>query len=268
MPRSGHSGGSAPLDAEIERRHPESGRPVRRNDVGLRGRDRRRQVGADHAFARAHPVDQAVGRFQRGYPAAHRTPLAQVAGERPGVDAADPHDALGAQLLIEAAPRSPRARPARRVAHDVARDPHPAALRILVVHAGVADVRGGLHHDLTRVARIGQGFLIAGHAGREDRFAEGLPRRAVRGAGEAAAVFEHEHRSRLAGGHCCLPISANPMVVERFVMRPYRPAPWRGRAGTLQRSWPEAPCRRTGCCGCATRAPPGRPPTMPSGRRE
>ena len=271
MPRSRHARRGAPLDAEIQRGDAELDRAVGRDDVRLRGRDRRSEVGAEHALAGPYPIEQPVRRLERRDPAAHRTALAQVAGERPGVDAADADDALGVQLLVEAARRAPGARPAGRVAHDVAGNPHPAALRVLVVDAGVADVRGGLHHDLARVARVGQRFLVAGHARREDRFAEGLPRRAIGVAGEAAAVFEHEHRARLAGGHCCLPIRVDleivePVIVERRVMRPCRPAPWPGRAGTSRRPWPGSPFRRKGYCGCATPDPPGRRPMTSPGR--
>ena len=67
-------------------------------------------------------------------------------------------------------------------------------LRVLVVHAGVADVRGGHHHDLAVVRRVGQRLLVAAHAGREDRLAEGLAGGAVGVAAEGAAVLEDEHR--------------------------------------------------------------------------
>ena len=66
-------------------------------------------------------------------------------------------------------------------------------LRVLVVHAGVADVRRRHHDDLAGVARVGQGLLVAGHAGREDGLAEGAAAGAVGAAGVAGAVFEHEH---------------------------------------------------------------------------
>ena len=83
--------------------------------------------------------------------------------------------------------------PAGGVADDVAGHPDPRGLGVLVVHAGVADVRGGHHHDLAVVRRVGQRLLVAGHAGREDRLAEGLARGAVGVAAEGAAVLEDEH---------------------------------------------------------------------------
>ena len=82
------------------------------------------------------------------------------------------------------------------VADDVAGDPDPARLGVLVVDAGVADVRRGHHHDLAVVGRVGQRLLVAGHAGGEDRLAEGLALGAVGLAAEGAAVLEDEQRRR------------------------------------------------------------------------
>ena len=70
--------------------------------------------------------------------------------------------------------RAPVRRAAGRVAHDVAGDPDPAGLGVLVVDAGVADVRRGHHDDLAVVRRVGERLLVAGHAGGEDRLAERL----------------------------------------------------------------------------------------------
>ena len=83
---------------------------------------------------------------------AHRAALAQVAGQRAGVDAADADDALVAQLVVEAADAAPVGRHAGGVADDVAGDPDARGLGVLVVHAGVADVRGRHHDDLAVVA--------------------------------------------------------------------------------------------------------------------
>jgi hypothetical protein len=81
-------------------------------------------------------------------PDPHGPALAQVAGERAGVDAADADDALRDQLVVQAAVDRQLDAAARRVAHDVAGDPDAPGLGVLVVDAGVADVRGGHHDDL------------------------------------------------------------------------------------------------------------------------
>ena len=81
------------------------------------------------------------------------------------------------ELVLQVAGGAPVRRPPGRVAHDVAGDPDPVRLVVLVVDAGVADVRRGLHDDLPVVGRVGQRLLVAGHAGGEDGLAEGLARR-------------------------------------------------------------------------------------------
>jgi hypothetical protein len=63
----------------------------------------------------------------------------------------------------------------RGLTHDVAGHPDATGLRVLVVDPGVADVRGGLDHDLPVVRRVGERLLVAGHAGGEDGFAERSP---------------------------------------------------------------------------------------------
>ena len=80
---------------------------------------------------------------------------------------------------------TPRARRSRR----------PAAPRdstSSVDDAVVADLRARHRDDLPGVRRIGQDFLVAGHAGVEHDFAGGLARRARRVAFEPGAVFERE----------------------------------------------------------------------------
>ena len=66
-------------------------------------------------------------------------------------------------------------------------------LGVLVVHAGVADVRGRHDDDLAVVRGVGEGLLVAGHAGGEHRFAEGLPHGPVGAAAEDAAVLQDEY---------------------------------------------------------------------------
>src|SRR5918911_1308338 len=60
------------------------------------------------------------------------------------------------------------------VAHRVPGDLDAARLVVLVVPAGVADLRGGLHDDLAVVGRVGERLLVAGHAGGEHRLAQAL----------------------------------------------------------------------------------------------
>ncbi len=171
----------------------------RGDHVGFGGRDLFRQVGAEHLRRGADPAEhRGLARDRRAGEDAHphRAALAQVAGQRPGVDAADAHDALGRQVVVQAPPGPPVGRDARRVAHDVPGDPDPARLGVLVVHPGVADVRRGHHARPGDGRRVGQDLLVAGHARREDRLAEGLPHGPEGAAPERAAVLQDEHGRR------------------------------------------------------------------------
>src|SRR5690606_4495165 len=124
----------------------------------------------------------------------HRPTLPQMPGERPRVDSADSDDALGGQPLLEGARGPPTRRCAGRIAHHVTRYPDPVGLVVLIVDAGVADVRRGLDDDLPVVGRIRERLLVPGHGRGEDGLAEGLPHGAVGFAAERAAVLEDQDR--------------------------------------------------------------------------
>ena len=169
------------------------------HDVGAVGADLAGQVGAEHRRLAAHPLQQFVGIGQCGsgeHPGLHRTEAAQVAHHRAGVDARDADDALPDQFVLEGSGGPPVGRPRRRVAHGVTGDPDlvAAAFGVLVVPAGVADLRRGGDHDLAVIARVGQRLLVARHAGGEHRLAKRLADGAERGAGEDPAVVEDQNR--------------------------------------------------------------------------
>src|SRR5690606_21037539 len=105
------------------------------------------------------------------------------------VDVADADHALLRELVVERAHRAPVRRAARGVAHDVPGDPDLAGLGVLVVDAGVADVGRRHDDDLPVVGRVGEGLLVAGHAGVEDDLAHGRAARAVRAPGLHGAVL-------------------------------------------------------------------------------
>ncbi len=65
-----------------------------------------------------------------------------------------------------------------------------ARFGIFLIDAVVAYERIGHGDDLSLVRRIGEHFLIAGHAGVEDDFAEPLTGRAEAATGEDSAVFK------------------------------------------------------------------------------
>ena len=202
------------LDAEVDRGDGEPLRPFGFHDVGVVGADLAGQVGAQHRLLAAHPVQQLVGVGQRvagEHAGLHRAAAAQVPHHRAGVDAGDADDALADQFVLQRSGGPPVRRPRRRVAHRVAGDPDlvAAALGVLAVPAGVADLRRGGDHDLAVIAGVGQRLLVAGHAGGEHRLAERLADRAERRAGEDPAVLEDQHApycSRRARSSCLQPL--------------------------------------------------------------
>src|SRR5205823_6287089 len=115
-------------------------------------------------------------------------------GHRASVDPADAHDSVRDESVVEAVVRSPVGDDARGIADDVSRHPDPAGLGVLTVDTGVADMRGGLEHDLARVRRVRQRLLVAGHPRGEDDPAEGDAARTVGAYDVPGAVLEDEDR--------------------------------------------------------------------------
>ena len=136
---------------------------------------------------RGSPVDGGDG-------GAHRALLPDPHGQRPGARHGDAGDALGLELVVQAAPGPPARGEPGRLADHVAADPDPVRFRVLVVDAGVPDVRRGHRHDLPGVRRVGQRLLVAGHPGVEDHLAERLAARAEALAAQRRAVLEHQDR--------------------------------------------------------------------------
>ena len=105
-----------------------------------------------------------------------------------------PRTSLLAQVVVEGALRAEVAGHARQLADDEALDLRPARLAVVGVDAVVADQRIGHGDDLALVGRIGEHFLIAGHAGVEDDLAGGLAGGAEAAAGVDRAVFQGQFR--------------------------------------------------------------------------
>ena len=165
------------LDAEVERGDGEPPLAQRRDDVRLAGghlaRGRRPAIGGA-ASTRASSSLACVGSSS---PEKMPTRIAPRS-RRCRVSARVSTPAMPTTPWRRARRRGSRRErqfdgPPGRVAHDVAGDPDPARLAVLVVHAGVADVRRGHHDDLAVVGGVGQRLLVAGHAGGEHGLAEG-----------------------------------------------------------------------------------------------
>ena len=159
--------------------------------VRLRARHVLHEVGALHVRDAASPLDQLLRIDRSGRDdAAHHAARAQLLGERAGVDVADRDDVVAREVVAQRALGAPVARHRRGIAHH---EPGHLRLRRLVVgagHAVIADLRRGHRDDLARVRRIGQHFLVTGHAGVEHHFAAGFARGAGRHALEPRAVFQ------------------------------------------------------------------------------
>ena len=94
------------------------------------------------------------------------------------------------QVLAQRPIRAPVAGHRRLVADDEARHLRRPRLDVVRRHAVVADLGTRHRHDLTRVRRVGQHFLIAGHARVEHDLAARFAFRAGSGAAKPRAVFE------------------------------------------------------------------------------
>ena len=141
-------------------------------------------------------VDQrGVVEIGRGQHAGHGAAHAQPADQGARVDALDAEDVvLGAGSRRGG--RCERKLLGMRVSSRTMKPSTCGRRRfaVLGVDAVVADERIGHGDDLALVGRIGQHFLVAGHAGVEDDLAEGLAGRAEAAAGVDRAVFESQFR--------------------------------------------------------------------------
>ena len=98
---------------------------------------------------------------------------------------------VGDEVVAQRPLRAPVARHRRLVADDEAGDLRRARLDVVRRDAVVADLGAGHRDDLSGVGRIGQHFLIAGHAGVEH---------------DLAARFALRARRRRRGTRCRLPV--------------------------------------------------------------
>ena len=185
--------GEAPHDralaAEVE--HDDARAGADRERLGHARVERGRGRGELGLREHARPVEVRVGeragvqllRRRRAERAAHRSVLAEAADERTRVDLLQRDDAAPREPVRPVGPRAP---------HHDALGPDLARLEQRLVDAVVADERGGEREHLARVARVGDGLLVAGRGGREAGLAGGDPGRADGASGEDGAVLEYE----------------------------------------------------------------------------
>ena len=206
-------------------------------------------AGADGERLRHARVERRRGRCELGL-REHARPVEVRVGERAGV-----------QLLRRAVPSAQRIAPSSRRRRTSARvstsssattprcasqsDQSGRARRITtpsvqtsarleqrLVDAVVADERGGECEHLARVARVGDGLLVAGRRGREAGLAGGDPGRADGASSEDGAVLEHESRvHRLHSNHnSCIIRIMRVTTDDPRRLRLFRPGDARPRA--------------------------------------
>ncbi len=148
--------------------------------------------------------------------------LAQVPGQRAGVELADPWDAGGAQVVVEGLVGAPVGVVVAALADQQGGEPGAARLGVGGGYAIVADQRVGQHDQLAAVGGVGADLLVAGHAGGEDHLAAaaGVQRldRAERHTGERRPILQHQHGlhfDRLVTYHSRYPCSTHPSDAAR-----------------------------------------------------
>ena len=144
---------------------------------------------------------------------AEMTPLlapvgAEVAGEGPGVDLADPDDAGLVEVAVEATGGAPRRDHRRGLADHEPGHLGTGRLDVLGVHAVVADVGIGHGDDLAGVRGVGEDLLVAAQGGVEDHLPGHLSHAAKGPSLEDRAVLEGQHRTR---AHPCFRPSPIPL---------------------------------------------------------
>ena len=197
-----------------------------------------------------------VGRAER---AGDGAGVADQPGQAAGVDAGDARDAVAHEHRVEVGLGAPVARPPRQLAHDDAAAEQPGRLEVGGVDAVVADVRVGERDDLAGVARVGEDLLVAGQRRVEHDLARRRRRRRRRRA-RPRTPSRRRARARRAVGCSCVAVyvhsSLRRPVDDDRVAAEHRVADLPAQVDA----------RRTACCGCGWRAPPGGPASARRGR--
>ena len=113
---------------------------------------------------------------------------------------------MAVQIELRGFRRSPVRRHLRKFTNDERFDVRPRRFFIVEVRAHVSDVRIRQANNLSRIAGVGENFLVTGEAGIENDFAAAARDRARRAAVKDAPVFQREDReSVLNFGQWVLP---------------------------------------------------------------
>jgi hypothetical protein len=128
----------------------------------------------------------------RGHNAAERAHVANVADERASVNIPDGGNLVTIQIELSGFGGPPVRGNLRKFPHYQRFDVRTRRLFVVEIGSDVADVRIRQAHDLPRVARVGENFLITGEAGIENDFASTARDSASGTAVKYAPVFQSE----------------------------------------------------------------------------
>lgn len=135
------------------------------------------EIETSHVRLGAHFAQQAGGiEIDRRDDAVLGTVIAQMPGQGAGVDAVNGDDAVLLEVGIETHRCPPVGIAILILLDDEAGEEEAAALDILGIDAGVADLGVGHGDHLPLVGRVGENLLIAGHGGIKDDFPAGFTR--------------------------------------------------------------------------------------------
>ncbi len=153
--------------------------------------------------------------------AAHRALIAQVLHEGTGIDLVDRHNAAIAEPVEPPTLSGGRILTVGGSAHDHTARPDAIGFHRLLTHPVVPDVGVGEGEQLPGKRRIGDGLLVAGHAGGEHHLTGHVAGGTDGSAVEAGAVLKQEVR---VWGHAC--VWAESVVRELMVASAYATEPW------------------------------------------
>ena len=129
-----------------------------------------------------------------------RAAIADARGQRTGINAGKPRHAVGNQPGVQMARGA-----VIRGFSDILLHDQPACcgcerFDIFLIGTDIADMREGEGDDLPGIGRIGQGFLIAGHARVEADLGDGLALGPEAAAPKDAAISQHQAGGGARGG--------------------------------------------------------------------
>lgn len=117
--------------------------------------------------------------------------------ERARVNVPDHRNLVAFEIFVCSFARAPVRRNRRKVPHDQPFDIRPRRLLIIEVRANIPNVGIGQADNLSRVAGVGENFLISGKTGVKNNFAATAAMSARRTSFKYSSVFEREYRASL-----------------------------------------------------------------------